>query len=798
MIKNYLKTGWRSIRKNSFYSFLNIFGLAIGIGFTLLMAAYVWTELGVNKQLKNANRQYIIQSKWKDPGMGYDIATLGPLAKALKEQYPSLVANYYRYDGVSSNVSKGDKVFREDLQIGDSTLLTMYGLQLLQGNPATALKDPFSVVITEDRAIKFFGKKNVVGETITVENFSGSKHDFLITGVLKKLPGNSVTGLVGGSEGHLFFSANAANYFGRVIESWNNPSIANYVELQNGVRAEDLQGPIQRLVQQNAPPQVAANLTPFLMPLSDYHLKQNNGLVQKMIYSVSSIALFILAMTIINFISISISKSSQRIREIGVRKVLGGSKKQLIFQFLIESVLLTLFAASVALVIYQLSLPFVSGILNKELPPLLSFPLPFGVAAILIALVVGCLAGLYPAFVLSTLKAVDSIKGKLKSIKENVFLRKSLLGFQFFTASLVFVGAIIIAKQVSLFFASGLGYDKEYIVSAQLPRDWTQSGVQHMEMIRDEFAKMPEVSNASLSWQMPNGWDIGKLPVFVNGKDSTQAIATQSLVADEKYAETYKIPMVAGTFFRDANDSLSIIINETAAKDLGWNNTSDAVGKRLMLPGNASLTVIGVTKDFHFGSMQQKILPISFVNVSLYKAYRFLSFKLEPGNISKSIEALQKKWSALLPGAAFEYIFMDDALAKMYTSEIQLKKASQLATILAFIIVMLGIIGLTSLSIQKRTKEIGIRKVLGASASSISFLFIKEFLPVLLISAFISIPIGWYVMQGWLSDYAYRISLSAQPFLISISIIVVFTVSLILLQIWKSSIENPVKNLRTE
>lgn len=798
MLRNYIKIAWRNIFKNLFHSAITIFGLSIGMVVALLIGAYVWKELQVNRNLKDVDNQYVIQSKWKDPNMGYEIATLGPLAKALKEEYPSLVANYYRFDGVTSNVSKGHMAFREGLQIGDSTLLGMYGFHLLYGDSRSALKEPFSMVISEDRAIKYFGKKDVVGETLKIENFSGAKHDFMITGVMKDPPENSVTSFNSSNENRIYMSPSAMDFFGRPMESWDNSTIVEYIQLQPGVRHKDVQKPMQDLIRKYTNPLIASNLTPYLVPLKAYHLRKDNGLVLKMLYTVSLIALFILIMAIVNFINIAIARSSGRIREVGVRKVLGGMKKQLVLQFLAESVLLVGFATVLALLAYGFVNPFLSGVLGKEIPRLSSFPASFCVIPLVMALAIGLLAGLYPALVLSALKAVDSLKGKLRTVKENMIFRKSLVGFQFFTASLVFIGALIVTKQVAFFFGRSLGYNKDYVVSAQLPRDWTEAGVQRMQAIRNEFASLPGVKNVSLSWQMMNGWDIGKLPLFTKGKDATQAIATQSMVTDENYAATYALSMKAGRFFTGETDSLAIVLNETAAKAFGWPNTGEAIGKQVVMPGNRALTVIGVIKDFHFGSMQEKIQPISFLHVDLYNVYRYFSFKLKPGNVAASLQALKRKWSALLPGTPFDYTFMDDALAKLYQSEIQLKKAAQAATILALIIAMLGVVGLISVSVQKRTREIGIRKVLGASQRGIISLFLKEFLPVLLIGGCISIPVAWYFMQGWLNDYAYRGPLTLQPFLISIGLLGFITTFVISIQIAKASAANPVKNLRTE
>jgi putative ABC transport system permease protein len=287
MLTNYFSTGhfakiaWRNLVKNPFYSFVNIAGLATGIAFTLIIGSYVCSEKRINHTLKNADRQYIIQSRWKDPNQGMALTTLGPLAKALKEQYPQLVANYYRWDGVTSNVSLGDKVFREGLQICDSTMFEMYGFKLIHGDQSTAFDGPFSLVITDEKANKYFGKTDVIGKSLTIENFSGSKHDFIITGVMKKPMRNSVTWITDDNDNQFYISSANITFFGRIIESWQNQYIPGYVELKAGVRAQDLQKPMEQLVKLYALPQVAENMTPYLVPLNDYYVEANNGLIKK-------------------------------------------------------------------------------------------------------------------------------------------------------------------------------------------------------------------------------------------------------------------------------------------------------------------------------------------------------------------------------------------------------------------------------------------------------------------------------------------------------------------------------------
>ncbi|MCO5945848.1 ABC transporter permease [Mucilaginibacter flavidus] len=801
MLQNYFTMAWRSLLKNKGFSIINILGLSVGIAFTLLIGAYVWGELQVNHDLKDADNQYIIQSKWKDPNLGLELTTIAQLPKTLKEVYPGLVANYYHWDGVGSIVSRGDKHFRESIQIGDSTLLRMYGFGLAHGDAQKAFTDPFSAVITERLAIKYFGKTDVVGQTLTIESFKGDKHGFTISGVLDKLSKNSVTNVNDNNQNNIFLPAKAADFLGRTLEGWNNNVLVGYIELKNGITPAQLVGPMKHLIKENAPQQTVDNLTPYLVPLKDYYREGNGGTVKKMIFTLSSIAFFILLMAIINFVNICVGRSASRMKEMGIRKVLGGLRKQLIWQFLIESVLLVMIATLIALALYLLARPYLSDALGKEITLLFAFPAYFYLFPFVFALLVGLLAGLYPALVLSSLKSVDSLKGKLSSVKESVLFRKILVGFQFGMAALVFIVSIIISQQVTYFLKGNLGFNKDYVVYSQVPRDWSAKGVKKMETIRYQLSQMPQVSSVSLSWEIPDGAGNGA-QLYRQGADPKKAISMNGLATDNQYAATYGIPLKAGTFFTPQytpGDSAKIVINESASKALGWNKPEDAVGQVVNAPGsNIPFTICGVTADFHTGSMQSQIGPLNFTNVNYTQYYRYLSVKLKPGDMQNSITALQKQWSMLMPDAPFEYHFMDEAIAKLYTTELQLKKASYIAGVLTIVIVLLGVVGLISLSIQKRTREIGIRKVLGASVPGIINLFLKEFLGVVLIACVVSCPLAYLIMHNWLNGYAYRINITGYPFLLSILLLTILTVVLITLQTIKAAVSNPVKSLRTE
>jgi putative ABC transport system permease protein len=798
LIRNYYRTAVRQIARSRFHSLLTVIGLSIGIAFFLLIGAFAWSEWRVNRDLRNADRQYFLESVWRDPSMGANITTLGQLGPALKSNYPSLVANYFRWDGIDCAIFVGDRVFREPVGISDSTMFDMYGFKMLRGDQHTALNDPFTIVITANKAQKYFGSTDVVGRDLIVANNAGIKHPFRITGVMEEIPRNSVTDLIPSALSRVFIPTVSQPFFGRNMV-WQNIYIPSYIELQPGVKPEQLAAPIKHLIQTNTP-QYAPDLQVIPRPLTEYYLSGARKMVTTLFY----IAAFILLMAVINFVNLSIGRSSTRMREIGVRKVLGGLRHQLIGQFLAESVLMTILATGLALIIYSACIHLFSGMLGKDLPPITALPAAIWIFLPLFAVMLGAMAGLYPAFVLSSMPSVDSLKGRLASVRDHTLLRKSLVGFQFGIAIVALVGAVIVSQQVSLFFGNQLGYDKEYVLSARVPRDWSLKGVEHMEDVRSVFAAMPGVAEATVSYEVPNGNNSGSDGMFKEGGDSTHAVVVQKFVADEHYASVYQIPMAAGAFFNSVrafnnDDSLRMVINETAARALGWKQPSQAVGQRFRLVGGPqSFSIAGVVKDFHFGGMGAPITPAIFTHVGLANIYRYLSFKLKRGNIPAALADLQKQWTRLLPGAPFEFQFMDETLATVYNSELRLQKAANVTTALSLVIVIIGVIGLLSLSIQRRTKEIAIRKVIGAGVPGIIRLFFREYLPTLLVAGLVASPLAWWLLQKWLDNYASRITITAVPFALAVGSLAVLMSLLIIGQTAKAALANPVKSLKSE
>ncbi|CAG5069609.1 hypothetical protein DYBT9623_02345 [Dyadobacter sp. CECT 9623] len=800
MLHNYFKIALRNLLKRRFYSLLTIFGLSVGITFTYLVGSYIYGELKVNADLRNADNQYIIRSDWKNPDMGIDLATLGPLGKALRDEYPNLVAGYYRYDGITVAVSKGDKHFREEVQTGDSTLLTMYGFPLLHGDAKTAMQQPNAVVITRAKALKYFGRTDVVGENLTLHNFIGGKQEYEVTAVLDDLPNNSVNHLLGNTS-EVFIPLSSLDGRKGAENDWNFPYMLTFIQLQKGVQPADLEKPIARLLATNTPPQLRSNLRAYLTPLKSYYREANNGLVQKMIYTLSAITAFILLMAVVNFINISVASSASRLKEIGVRKVLGSLKTQIIGQFLAESVLLAAVASLLSIGFYVLARGYFGNIIGTELASLMQLPGWSFVIAPLIALLVGLLAGSYPAFVLSAIPSVESMKGKFKSVKENIGFRRMLLAVQFTIALFVFAAASIVSQQVDYFFNKSLGFNKNARVTVAVPRDWTPEGLAKMEAIRSEFGRMKEVSSVSLSYEIPNGNSGAEYGVYQAGQDSASATHTKFLATDQHFASTYGIPLLAGDFFQKSDiapQTDRIVVNESLTKALGYQNPGDAVGRQIRIHNFPQpLTISGVTANFHFESMHNAIKPLAFLHVRGGNAYRFLTFHLGPDMVS-SMAAVEQKWHEVMPDAPFEYNFIDQTLQKLYQSEIQLKKASQLATILAAIIVLLGISGMVSLNVARRTRELGIRKVLGASEMSVVMLFLKEFLIVMLIGAVISFPSAFFIMKNWLENYAYRITPGWVTFAAIGFGFAILIGLMVCIQTYKAARMNPVKSLKLE
>lgn len=805
MLSHFLKIAVRNIRKAPFFAFINISGMAIGLSFILLIGLYIHSEFQVNKDLRNLEQQYILESEWKREGIGLPMTTPPPLPEMLKAEYPHLVSNFYRIYGITSNVSAGDKSFREDLQVGDASLLNMYGISLLEGTEE-AMENPNGVVLMDKLALKLFGRTNVIGETVTIEtsiaatNPSGKK-DYTVTGVLKTAPMNSVVNYFE-ADCTVFLSMENAQYFAGpgAEREWNNIAMMGFVELASGVKATDLNDPMASLLATHAPNRVKNNLTPMLKPLSNYYLQENGGQRMRMIYTLGAIALFILLMAAVNFINISIGRAGVRLKEIGVRKVLGGLRRQLTLQFLAESCLQMICAFAIAVGLAELFLPTFRELVSKplgmeQLP--WSTTLPLLLAA---SLLIGIIAGLYPALVLSGLRPIQSLKGKLHKSPSGQVFRRALLVIQFGLALFLLAAVFVMNKQVDFFFNKELGYDAEdVLVVSSVPRSWSREGFERLDAQKKRFEEIPELASVSMSFEIPDG-RFGMMPsIYQPGKSRDDASKITPIFCDEAYAETYGLEVLSGEFFQEdgkPHRERTLLVNEQMVKQMGW---EEAIGKQLMIEGrDQPWEVIGVIKDYHFGSFHEAIAPLIFVHNADWTLYRYLSFRFEKGQAEAGKTAVEEAWTSVFPSVPFVSFFMEEKLESLYHIEIRLKQAASISTWLGLLIVLLGVFGLVMQNLAYRRKEISIRKVLGASLSHLIRLLGQEYAVLFVIAGGISLPVAYLLMQDWLSGFVYKTSPGWLAFGGAVVLVVALVSVVISLQVWQAGRRNPVDALREE
>lgn len=801
MLRSYFIIAIRHLSRQKLFSAINILCLAMGLSFSLLIGMYVLNEKEVNTGIKNIHRQFVLKSDWKEENIGAPITTLGPLARTMKEEYPNLVENYYRFDPVVNIISVGEKHFRTVISVGDTSFVSMYGFPLLYGDPGRAFRNNLSAVVTEEFAQKFFGRPDVIDQVITVQTpVDGGRHPFVITAVLKSLPVNTVTNFTTNPY-QVFLPMDANQYFqgGDRGDNWGNVFMVGMIELKEGVRPGDLQKPLQHILEKYQPPFVKDQLKVQLAAMRDYHLKDNNNAIQKMIVALSSIAGLILLLAIINFININTGTSMRRLKEMGLRKVFGGLKTQLIFQHMTEALVLTLMASMVSLALYELLLPVCDQLLDTTLRHFWQFGYDRWLLLFALVMGVGILSGIYPAFILSSFHVVTAVKGKINTRRGGEMLRRVFLVVQCTLAIIVFITAVNVSEQVSYFFKKNLGYNKDQVmIISSLPRQYDSLGVINMEHAKARLSDIPGVQSVSLSYDIPDGNPAGNMTIYFDNR----TLNVMMLPVDADFYKVYGLHVKEGAFLpNDAGNYAPgrIVLNDAAVKALGW---TTAVGKTLRLGGvdGPVMTVAGVVNDFHVESLEKTVQPmmIAGLNESFTRSYRYFSLKLSTSDIGGTIRRIQEKFNASFPEAGFDYSFMDKKFQSLYRSEIRLMKATGIATILNFIIVFLGIFGILTFTLARRTKEIAVRKVLGAEVRNIIGIFLKEYSLVLIISNLIAWPIAYIVGNHWLENYAYRIHQNIFPYLAALASILVIAHILIAVQCFGIANSNPVDKLRAE
>ncbi len=806
MFKNYIKIAVRNLWRNKTFSAINIFGLAVGIATCLVIMLFVQNELSYDRFNKKADQIVRVIFKGSVQGQKMKEAdVMPPVAQTFKNNYPEVLeATRLRDDG-RPRITYADKSFRDDaFAYVDSNFFQVFTLPFIAGDAKTALAEPNSIVISEAAAKKYFGKANPIDKVL---DFKSLNKSYKITGVIKNVPENS----------HFHF-----DIFGSMTglpeakdPSWMTSNFYTYLVLPKDYNYKQLEAKLPQLFDKYVSPQLQQSMGMtmaqfrkegndiglFLQPLTDIHLKSDvlldlsPGGDIRYVYIFSAIALFMLLIACINFMNLSTAGASNRAKEVGIRKVLGSMKLQLIWQFLTESILLTFIAMLLAMVFVKAALPLFNDLSGKNLTlnitqhPLLLLTL------LVLGLLVGTFAGSYPAFFLSSFNPVSVLKTRFTSGKGTVGLRSGLVVFQFFISITLMVCTAVVYQQLRYIHNKDLGYNKDQVL---LISDTYLLG-KNEEVLRQQLMQDSRVVNVSTSNYLPAGsTNLNNFFVYPENEES-QLVKTRRYDVDYNYIPTLGMQIVAGRNFSKefATDSSAVILNETAATTFGWKENpvghtitnSDNQGKK------TTYKVIGVVKDFHFKSLHEPISPLVMM---VGNNSGTIIAKVKTKDIAGLLSSIKKQWKSFTSEEPFQYTFLDDQFNRTYEKEQKMGAILGIFACLTIFVACLGLFGLATFTAEQRTKEIGIRKVLGATVTGVVSLLTKDFLKLVFVAFVLAAPIAWFIMNKWLQDFAYRINIKWSVFALAALLAIAITIISVCFKAIKAAIANPVKSLRTE
>lgn len=817
MLQNYIKIALRNLRKQGFYSFINIFGLSVGVAVCMVIALFVINESSYDKHFEDGDRIYRISNKTVFGGRSsHNLYTPAALVRALPEEIPEVeAAVHFREQGpyLVKRPNDSENLLERRVIWASKDFFKVFDLEMVSGTQEGILDEPATVAISESMAEKYFPNQEAVGESLILDN----ELEFRITGVYKDLPEAShfhfefllsAEGLQE-AQGEIWFSNNFQTYFKayegsspEAIEEKFFPMLKKYMEPQlalffgEGTSFDDLiaQG---------------SSLEYILQPLHDIHLKSDlegefeANFSEQYVYIFVAIGLFILLIACINFMNLSTAKSASRAKEVGIRKVMGSFRIHLIRQFLMESILLSSIAFLIAIPLATLMLPFFNDLAERSLVmPVESAS--FYAAIVLGALVTGLIAGSYPAFFLSAFKPVSILKGKIRMGMKSGTIRSTLVVFQFAISVILIIATITVNNQLSFIQNREIGFEKDQLITVFN----TYALDDRLVGFKDRILADNSIEMATISGYLPvAGSYRSDSPWLVEGRDLADMESTVSIQnwrVDENYIPTLGMELVSGRNFSldFPSDSSAVILNETAVKK--FNFEGDPIGQKvysqIMGDGNQEIyqirTVVGVVKDFNFQSMKESVSPVMLLYNEVPGGP--VSFKFRAENTQNVIQLIEESWKDMAPGQPLTYEFMDEQFSKMYHAETRLGKVFGVFAGFAIFIACLGLFALTAFTAEQRTKEIGIRKVLGATSSGIVVLLSKEFSKLVLIAFVLASPLAWWSMTKWLEDYEYKVNLGPSIFLLAGLFVAFIAFVTISLQAFKAASSNPVKSLKSE
>ncbi|KAA8484448.1 putative ABC transport system permease protein [Arcticibacter tournemirensis] len=793
MIRNYLKIAFRNLWRHKGFSFINILGLAVGMTAFFLIFLYVSMELSYDNFHKKADRIYRIISDIKTPTE--ILKASGPswaVPPHLKLDFPE-IESFVRISNASLLVRKDNIKFQEDNSLfADSAFFQVFDFKLIKGDGRTALSNQLSIVLTETTARKYFGNSDPLGQTLLL---TGDAHPAKVTGVMKDIPENSQIK----ADMLVSMSTLTENFNRGLDDQWGNYGASAYILLKPGTDAKALERKFPAFMERRNGKEARENkmsATLFLEPLPDVYLRSTrNGSKTGNItnvYIFSIIGIFILLIACINFINLSTARSVERAKEVGIRKVVGAAKTQLSRQFIGESLIVCLIAFVISVLLSATLRPLFNQLAGKTVSEGIFGSGSQLLILFLCSIVMGLLAGIYPALVLASFRPVSVLKGRFASGTKGILLRKGLVVAQFTISITLIIATLVVYNQMDFMRNRDLGFSKDQIMVINTNSDPARTA------FKESISGLAGIKSTALSSSVPGGGNPGAYSEIENTKGEMQVANLDLYFVDFDYIPQFKIKMVAGRPFSKefgTDTTKAMVLNEAAVRMFGYSSPQQAIGKRFRQWGREG-TIVGVMKDFHYRSLQREIKPLSMRIEP--NGCELISVKVSPANLPSTIAAIEKKWNAMIPGRPFSYYFLDEFFDRQYRSEEQFGKLFLNFAILAIFISCLGLLGLASYSTIQRTREIGIRKVLGANVSAIVRLLSIDFLRLVVTAFVISSPLAWLLMHQWLKDFAYKIDISWVVFAVAGSSAVLIALATISFQALKAAVANPVKSLRTE
>jgi len=794
MLKNYFKTTFRNTTRHRRYSFINLAGLATALACVILILLWVQHELSYDQFHEKADDIFMVLRGEEETIMAPTSCLLAP---SLVAELPEVV-NATRFAQIPETEKvlfrSGEKVFEENISFTDSHFFEIFSFPFLKGTPGSALKGPASVVITEKTARKYFGSQEAYGQSIQMFLY-GVKMPMSITGVIKDIPSNSHI------DCDIFVSLDTMRSIGINWEDWRNQVPRTYILSRDNIVDADLASKITACEIRNRPDADLEKLFYSLLPLKNIHLQAKNIKFfattgdSKYVYIFTVAAFIILLIACVNYMNLSTAVSLKRAKEIGLRKVVGANRSMLIKQLLGETVILSFLAIMLAVLLAQIFMPVFNRISGKSLT-IHYFDIRFLIGAGLLAFFTGILSGYYPALFLSSFQPARILKEKSSLALKGMGLRKGLVVFQFSLSIILIISTIIVFKQLLFIKNSDIGYDRDNILCVRIAGDMGDT----YDVLKNELLKNPDILGVSRGEPLNANVITNTDGVIWRGKEENKTQYFRILRTDCDFASTYDIKMEEGRFYSKefpSDATGSYVINRAAQKVMGLESP---VGEEINLWGRKG-SIIGVASDFHFGSFHQSIEPLLIILPSeRFKNFflRLLSVRYKSGTLQSSMRYVEDKWKAVIPDMPYDYYFLNDALNTQYKAEQRMGTIFRYFTILAIFIACLGLYGLTSISAEQKIKEIGIRKVLGASASNITVMLSKEFLKWVVLANFIAWPVAWYVMNRWLQNFAYRINMGWRTFVLAGALALAIALSTVSIRAFLAATADPVESLRYE